>query len=1076
MPTADHGESASPGLPWVIRRMNLIPTFVLGAALAIDALLDYTVLEYRYFQLEPWKLLLFFIHFLFVIPACTGAYFLTERIFRHIRQSQEEILARNLDLERLERRFRALIENSSDLILLLDKDGVVRYASPSVAAALGYEPAELTDQDVCVRFHPSEREAFRNRLQDIGEQPGGSRGDSFRIQHRDGSWRWFGMVWRNLLIDPHVRAIVCNARDITAQRNVEDALRERARLATLSADIGQAFTGSVGLGKSLTRCVELLCEYLDAALARIWLVEDGSQSLLLRSSAGLAPHCDDPFGRLSVGSGLVGRVAELRCPYATNSLGDEPHALAPAWIRTEGLVGFAGYPLMVGGERLRGVVGIFSRNPISEAVLQALGPITNEIALNIERAGAEQALRESEQRFRAIFEQAAVGVAEIRAGTGAFARVNQRCCAIIGYSEQEMLSRTLQAVTHPDDAQAGLEAMRRLTIGEIGVFSLEQRFCRKDGTTVWGNLTVSPLGRPGEAPMHHVAVVEDVTERRLARDQLEWQGQVDAILSDLYRALVSSSSTFSELAGLILDRARIMTGSEHGFVSAIDPKTGDNIAHTLTEMLKSGQAPAIKTGRRMLTRGEDGRYPRLLGFALNTRQAFFANSPTTHPAYVGTPPGHVPIRRFLSAPVLLETEMVGQIALANSSRDYTQRDLDLVKRLAEYFALTIQRKQAEEEVASLAKFPSENPHPILRLDRDGTILYANQASAGLLRMWGSEVGQFAPAPWPDTLREALDTGTPLSMDVECGDVSYAFSAVPMRDAGYVNLYGRDITDRRRAEESLRAAHDDLERRVRDRTEELGAANAWLEREIAERKRAVEQLRALAAYLESVREEERTTISREIHDELGQALTGLKLDLSWVAARLSAIDSPILEKTRSIMALVDETVKTVRRMATALRPGVLDDLGLVPAIEWQAQEFAARAGLRCECAAELLHPLQDPEQSTALFRVLQEALTNVARHAQATGVHISLKGDADWVELAVRDNGRGITDQEIAKRESLGILGMRERARLLGGELSVGGEAGQGTTVTVRIPFTRFVASPANPMDRHGNPSEEGAAP
>jgi signal transduction histidine kinase len=229
-------------------------------------------------------------------------------------------------------------------------------------------------------------------------------------------------------------------------------------------------------------------------------------------------------------------------------------------------------------------------------------------------------------------------------------------------------------------------------------------------------------------------------------------------------------------------------------------------------------------------------------------------------------------------------------------------------------------------------------------------------------------------------------------------------------------------------------------------------------DITERKRAEEQLRALAGHVEFIREEERTTIAREIHDELGQMLTGLKLDLSWLSGRVAAHDKMSQEKTRGMLSLIDETIRSVRRIATSLRPGILDDLGLEPAIEWQVQDFAARTGIRCDFTTGLRCPLQDTRQSTALFRILQEALTNVARHAHATLVTIFLKGDTDWVDLCVEDNGRGITHDEVAKRTSLGLLGMRERVRLLGGEFNIAGQVGEGTTIAVRIPFTHPASS------------------
>ena len=213
-----------------------------------------------------------------------------------------------------------------------------------------------------------------------------------------------------------------------------------------------------------------------------------------------------------------------------------------------------------------------------------------------------------------------------------------------------------------------------------------------------------------------------------------------------------------------------------------------------------------------------------------------------------------------------------------------------------------------------------------------------------------------------------------------------------------------------------------------------------------------QLRALAANLQAVREEERTRIARELHDELGQALTALKFDLAWLTSRLAQQDASLSQKAKAVTTQMDTLIKTVRRIATELRPGMLDDLGLAASIEWQAREFQKRMGIQCAVSV----PSQDlplaRAQSTALFRIFQETLTNVARHAKAQHVQVKLAVEHDWLTLQVQDDGRGIQGREIAGRSSLGLLGMRERVELLGGVFNILGVSGEGTTVTVSIPI------------------------
>ncbi len=226
----------------------------------------------------------------------------------------------------------------------------------------------------------------------------------------------------------------------------------------------------------------------------------------------------------------------------------------------------------------------------------------------------------------------------------------------------------------------------------------------------------------------------------------------------------------------------------------------------------------------------------------------------------------------------------------------------------------------------------------------------------------------------------------------------------------------------------------------------------------ELKSALAQSRALSAHLQSVREEERSHIAREIHDELGQVLTGLKMDLAWLKCRLAeerqeTSRALLLNKVQDMSRLIDTTIQAVRQLATELRPGILDYLGLAAAIEWQAEVFEKHSGIRCRVVNTLADVPLDKEQMTAAFRILQESLTNVARHAEAvTAVTILLTQETDFLVLEIEDNGHGFHKDDLASKHTLGLLGMRERAAILGGEVQITSKLGQGTKVTARIPL------------------------
>jgi two-component system sensor histidine kinase UhpB len=226
----------------------------------------------------------------------------------------------------------------------------------------------------------------------------------------------------------------------------------------------------------------------------------------------------------------------------------------------------------------------------------------------------------------------------------------------------------------------------------------------------------------------------------------------------------------------------------------------------------------------------------------------------------------------------------------------------------------------------------------------------------------------------------------------------------------------------------------------------------------ELKRSQEDLRRLSRHLHFARERESKRIAREIHDELGQALTALKMELTWISKNLPLtheLHKLVSNKAKSMSSLVDSTIKKVQRIASELRPGVLDDLGLVPAIEWLGQDFQNRTKIKCLTELASFDYEVYPECSTAVFRILQEALTNVARHARASRVRVSLKEKKSKLELKIRDNGRGIAEKDVLSPDSLGLVGMRERLRPFQGDVRIQGIPDKGTTLAINLPIDRI---------------------
>ncbi|MCG8616026.1 MAG: PAS domain S-box protein, partial [Desulfobacterales bacterium] len=312
-----------------------------------------------------------------------------------------------------------------------------------------------------------------------------------------------------------------------------------------------------------------------------------------------------------------------------------------------------------------------------------------------ERSIARTSERRSSQRFYAIFEQAAVGVALIETPTGQFRRINRKYCDILGYSEAEMKSRSFMDVTHPDDLEEDLKNMEALKSGRIREFTMEKRYYRNDGTIVWVSLTVSPMWAEGEKPDFHIAIVKDITERKQAEFDLYQEFRIHEAVADISRALMSREYDIKKVSDITLASALHLTDSNHGFASSINRQTAENVGHTLTDMF--GDQCRVKDLSIAFPMGEDGKYGGLWGHALNTKKAFFTNTPGGHPSATGIPEGHIPLNNYLAVPVVMEDTLLGMIALANAERDYTETDITVIKRLAEVFALAIHRHQYEKE-------------------------------------------------------------------------------------------------------------------------------------------------------------------------------------------------------------------------------------------------------------------------------------------------------------------------------------------------------------------------------------------
>lgn len=631
----------------------------------------------------------------------------------------------------------------------------------------------------------------------------------------------------------------------------------------------------------------------------------------------------------------------------------------------------------------------------TRSIMEALERARQEL---VERRQAEEVARESENRWRTIFNDAAVGIALVNS-EGHPIQCNPALRRMLGYTEEELQLMPFTEFTHPEDVDKDLSLYQELLEDKRGHYQMEKQYIRKDGQVVWGNLIVSMIRDERGRGQFAVAMVEDITERKRAEEENR------TLLHDL-------GERVKELTAL------------HGAARILQKEEADTLA-VLCELASllppAFQYPEVTAARVSLGQTEAAT-PGFADSASILRSDFIT---------ADQQPGSIEVVYTEDCPPEAEGPfLVEERALINTLADMLRTSYD--RQHAE-MAL----RESEERFRAIA----ETIPASIFIYNSPRFAYMNPACGDLTGYTRDELSSMTV--WeivhPD-MREAARTrmearlrgdSVPPRFDfkllTKSGQVRWAYST-----AAAITYQGKpstlsvvlDFTERKQAEEQLRATS--------------------------------EQLRALTASLTSAREEEGIRIAREIHDELGSALTSLRWDLESCDKVISEsgdqLQPHILrQKIASMIRLTDTTVVTIRRISAELRPSILDDLGLVEAIEWQAQQFQTRTEIicHCDCAVESLDLNQ--ERSTALFRIFQEALTNVLRHAQATRVDIEMKEKADEFILTISDNGVGINESQKSAARSLGLVGMRERAHLVGGEINITGVEGKGTVVTVRVP-------------------------
>lgn len=620
----------------------------------------------------------------------------------------------------------------------------------------------------------------------------------------------------------------------------------------------------------------------------------------------------------------------------------------------------------------------------------------------------EAELRASEVRYRSLFEQAAVGVAQV-APDGRWLQVNQRLCDMVGYTQEELVTGSFQQITHPDDLEADLDLVRRVLADEIKNYTLEKRYLRKDGAIVWANLSVALLRDEAGRPQYFISVVQDIQLRKAAEAALQESVQQFQFVTDHAPVLIAHC-----------DREQRYRFVNRSYAELFGQQPGALVGRTVREVLGAEAYALARPHIAVVLAGRATEYDLQLPVAPERPRS-------VHVTYAPERDVAGQVVGFLAAVTDITARVEAETRLRETEELFRRAITGAGAVPYEYDYAARKYSFLGPEIEALTGYPAaEFSGPFWQQIIEETIQLGETVglskAEATRRIKAGELSQ-----WRADVRIRTRAGAERWLS----DVSVQKSDATGRVVGSIGIL-QDITERKQAEQKLHASR--------------------------------EQLRALLARLHQAQEEERMRVAREIHDELGQLLTGLKMDVRWLERKLAGPEvpaslHPLLDRAVAASALADQTIAVVQEIAAELRPGVLDRLGLAAALTQRVRRFQERSGIHCRVRVTELGPALPPELATDLYYICQEALTNVARHAHATEVDICFESTRAGILLEIADNGNGIVAAQCTAIESLGLLGMRERAAHHGGTVSWESGDPQGTRVTVQIPAAKSDSTP-----------------
>ena len=958
-------------------------------------------------------------------------------------------------LRRSEEYFRSLIENATDIVAIVNSDGVLRYQSPSLERVLGYKPEETIGKKAFEFIHPDDVPGVTRIFARVIQNPSVIQTAEYRARHKDGSWHNLEATGRSLLDNPAVRGIIINYRDITDRKQAEEALRE-----------------------SEGKYRELVNTSVDGVIS-----VNPQMKIILWN-----PGAERIFGYTEkevLGQGLMKIVPERYRKAKEKGFVE---------FRKTGSGPVLGKTLELEGLRKDGTEVPIELSVSSRRIGETY--IATSIARDItERKRAEEALRKSEGRYRTLVETAQEGIG-ISDSEENLIFVNQAFADLLGYQKENLLGKNLKEIS--DEAQFSI-FRRETEKRKKGEFSkYEAKLLTKRGKPKYVYISAAPLLDEDGSFVGTLGVLSDLTELKKAQEY--------NILLDTSRAL-SQTLKFDQV---------LKTGTQ----KMIEVLNADRCAVLLTEGAPSGSKITVQVFPQKtealapvfnlrFTKELFSSYKRSLQ-KQKYIQVFDARSNSVPEL------GRKILRKAKIASALIIPMFVGKkilgilhVGTAKKTKPFGTEEVRLVLTMVNQVAIALENCRLMEDLKKEHSRITEQAKALKRQTREKDILLKvsralsktmdlDEVSKVASRVVGSAMGVercavtltpqdgnqleikdlFFKEPtkpskligtqlsWDDipTMSKAIKKGKPFTINNISDLPSESNTRKYLLKAGIKSVLGAGMFFGKKligllsitSIKEYKTFTQDEMKLVQTTANQIAVAieNARLLQVV---KKHTQDLKELSSQLMKVQEKERKRIAQELHDEVGQMLQSMKMNLDRIKRnfnskpkKLEGIEDWLLDTEK----LLSETIEDIRTLTFDLRPSMLDDFGLIPTLRWYIENYSRRSNVKVSLKAKDKRYRFPPDIEITLYRIMQEALTNVSKHAQATEVSVLVSQKNSTAFLSVRDNGIGFdTSQVVSAPKGMGLLNVKERVDLLGGSFEIISHPRKGTTLNIKFPFS-----------------------